>query len=173
MFLPKSKYTGPLYTPEGVYVYEDGSPFSGAFFITYDNKAYEGTGPAKAGSRIILKAVYLAQQAAMDLGKVSIYFPSPTDQDYERGTIKRYFVKDRRNSMIKEVDQVTFKKLRVVPVFTRLQITWKIIGPVADSKLNSYIVPGTEGINKKTVEDAEVQMRGIISYITDYTEFVK
>ena len=173
MFLPKSKYTGPLYTPEGVYVYEDGTPFSGAFFVTYDNKAYQGPTPQKAGARIKLKAVYLAEQAIENALDAEGFYLQPSDTDYQRGNIQRYFVQDIRNRNIKEVSKVGFKTAKKFPIYKTSEITWTIQGPVADSKINSYLVIGAENKNRQAVLDAKVDIQDIDKFITDFTEFVK
>lgn len=173
MYLPKSKYTGPLYTPEGVYVYEDGTPFRGAFFVTYKGEAFEGREPAKAGRRIKLKAVYLAEQAIDNALGAEGFYPQPDNADYNRGTFQRYFVQDVRNRNIKEVSRVGFKAAKKLPIYRAVEITWTLLGPVADSKINSYLVIGAESKNRQAVEKATAEIKDLESFITDFAEFVK
>jgi len=173
MYLPKSKYTGPLYTPEGLYVYEDGTPFSGAYFVTYKNEAYEGKFPAEAGSRIKLKVTYLAEQAIDNALAAEGFYPQPTSADYTRGTFQRYYIQDIRNRNIKEVSSIGFKTAKKLPIYRAVEITWTLSGPVADSKINSYLVIGAENKNRQAVQDATAQIRDLGRFITDFAEFVK
>jgi len=173
MFLPKSKYNGPLFTPEGVYVYEDGTPFSGAFFVTYKNEAYEGKSPAEAGRRIILKLTYLANQAIEDALETEQFYLQPTSADYERGTVVRYFAEDVRTSQIKEVSKISYKAASKLPIYKVAEIQWTIQGPVADTTINSYLVIGAENKNRQAVLDAKSKIQNIDQVLTDFAEFVK
>lgn len=172
MYLPKSKYTGPLYTPEGVYVYEDGTPFKGWFILTYRGEAYEGLSPQEAETKILLKAVYEAQNKIKVFQNSVLHYLEPADRDYRAGYVYRYFLKMKSSNVIKEVSKAGYSRINV-PFIEKVQITWNLTGPVDDTKIGSYIKEGAASKNKKVVEAAEQKMQGISQYITDYGEFVK
>lgn len=172
MYLPKSKYTGPLYTPEGVYVYEDGTPFKGWFILTYRAEAFEGLNPKEAGKKIVLKVEYDLRNQLDQAASNLLHYLEPTNKDYKKGFIKRYFIKVKANNSIKEVTRTAYKAT-TAPFLEKLEITWNLTGPVADSQIGSYIKEGAATKNKKEVEAAEQRMQGISQYITDYGEYVK
>jgi len=172
MYLPKSKYTGPLYTPEGVYVYEDGTPFKGWFILTYKVEAFEGKNPKEAGKKLILKVEYDLRNQVNQALSNTLHYLEPSERDYQKGTIQRYFTKVKANNSIKEVTRIAYNASNV-PYLERLEITWNLTGPVDDTKIGSYIREGAATKNKKVVEAAEGQMQGISQFLVDYGEYVK
>jgi len=54
-------------------------------------------------------------------------------------------------------------------VFEKTTITWKITGPINDSGSE----PGIEDTNRRLVNLAEREVKGITNYITNFTEFRK
>ena len=108
MYLPKSKYTGPLYTPEGIYVYEDGTPFKGWFILTYKAEAFEGTNPKEAGKKLLLKVEYDLKNQVNQALSNTLYYLEPSEKDYQKGTIQRYFIKVKASNSIKEVTRLAF-----------------------------------------------------------------
>ena len=172
MYLPKSKYTGPLYTPEGVYVYEDGTPFKGWFILTYKAEAFEGTNPKEAGRNILLKVEYDLRNQLDQVASNTLHYLEPTDKDYQKGFISRYFVKTKSNNLIKEVNRLAYRAA-TAPFLQRLEILWNLTGPVEDLQIGSYIKEGAATKNRKVIEAAEQQMQGISQYLIDYGEYVK
>lgn len=172
MYLPKSKYTGPLYTPEGVYVYEDGTPFKGWFIITYRAEAFEGLNPKEAGKKLLLKAEYDLRNQLNQASENLLHYLEPSQNDYTRGFIKRYFIKVKANNSIKEVTRVAYTATNA-PFLEKLEITWNLTGPVDDTQIGSYIKEGAATKNRRVVELAEEKLQGISQYLTDYGEYVK
>jgi hypothetical protein len=172
MYLPKSKYTGPLYTPEGVYVYEDGTPFKGWFILTYKAEAFEGVNPKEAGKKLVLKVEYDLRNNLDSAISNTLHYLEPSEKDYQKGTLKRYFVKNKVDNSIKEVTRVAYVAAKV-PYLERLEIDWNLTGPVADTQIGSYIKEGAATKNQRIVEQAEEKIQGISQYITDYGEYVK
>ena len=173
MYLPKSRYTGPLNTPEGVYVREDGTPFKGWFFIIYDGRAYEGKGPFEAKEQLKLKVVYDAEQKAQSVSELKKHYPAPSQQDYNVGTLRRYFVKRKVDNTIVEVNSSTYVRTGSLPFYEGIEITWNLTGPVEDIKYSSYTMEGAASKNKKVIEQAEQTFKGLSQYLTDLGEFVK
>lgn len=101
------------------------------------------------------------------------YFPNPSDEDYNRGVISRYYVKDLRTSKVREVRKEAYD-LDKNETFLRFGIiNWIIEGPKEDMYLNGYLVEGAVTKNRKTVESADKTLTGLKDYIKDYGQFVK
>jgi hypothetical protein len=65
-----------------------------------------------------------------NLPEISAYIPAPTEIEYKRGYIQRYFVQKSNdiNSYIFEVNKYNFASLQINPYFTIVAILWKISG---------------------------------------------
>jgi len=65
------------------------------------------------------------------VGKINTIIPKPTDLDYQRGYIKRYFVQktNDKSSSIYEIDDLGFTNFRYKPNLTVVSLKWRIKGP--------------------------------------------
>jgi hypothetical protein len=65
-----------------------------------------------------------------NLPEIVAYIPAPTEIEYKRGYIQRYFVQKSNdiNSYIFEVSKHSFTSLQINPYFTIVAILWKISG---------------------------------------------
>lgn len=68
--------------------------------------------------------------------KIVPYIPSPTDIDYKRGYIVRYFVQKANdiNSVIYEIRKKSTAKLSQNSFYNITSLDWRIIGDVDDVK---------------------------------------
>lgn len=59
------------------------------------------------------------------------FIPTPTEFDYKKGFIKRYFVQktNDKGSPITEVNATNFSKYKNNPYYTVAFLTWRIQGP--------------------------------------------
>lgn len=117
----------------------------------------------------------------VSLGKTtpSKFTPNPTEHDYNRGFLKRYFVQKRdRTQRIIEVSENQFRTLKVFgkglnPKFYKgFVINWKITGPRHD--IYNGKVPirnGVEDTNRNLLELYEQDYPGITEYLDDPLEF--
>lgn len=107
------------------------------------------------------------------------YKPSPTQRDYQRGFIKRYFAqKKNKTNQITEINRsqylshpnmLTGLNARLYRVF---EIDWKISGVRNDIYNGKVPVEiGVEDTNKNIIEIAERQYTGISDYLDDPLEF--
>jgi hypothetical protein len=101
------------------------------------------------------------------------YKPVITQNDARNGYVMRYFVKlANTNSLVTEVNKIQFQTLKNNPRFSTVEIRWKILGKKETTKTDSGIVnEGIADINKNEVLKADLTVRGVRSYIIDYTEF--
>ena len=99
------------------------------------------------------------------------HFPQPTDEDYHRGYIIRYFIKlkTNKNSSTLEVDESEYNKFSSENIvtgksfFQSVSLRWKIIG-----KRNDVIIGNT-----KTVEIKELLLPGISLRLGNRLQFWK
>jgi hypothetical protein len=99
--------------------------------------------------------------------------PKPDDSDYERGIMTRYFCRPtvRKSGEIKEISKETCSRLQKNPLYTTLEIIWKIGGPLEESKMDvtgKYEVDrSVKKANKATLKEAEKKMPGISAKLTN------
>jgi len=123
-YYPLTRIKTNLYTRGNEYVTEDGKPYTGRYYTTYDNKAFTGISPALGKSEVLIsfftdtphqESITTKKRAAAKLGPLESlpaaqaqsqdyfsaeltqlvpYYPTPLDSDYERGYFTRYFAKE-------------------------------------------------------------------------------
>lgn len=108
--------------------------------------------------------------------RISVYAYQviPTIEDYAIGYINRFFCKKRNELSIIEVNKQQYEDWESEQIDTVLyemiQIKWWISGNI-DDITNGIIKYGVRTKNKLIVVDAETKMPGMISYLTNYTQF--
>ena len=62
---------------------------------------------------------------------IKTHIPTPTDSDYGRGFIKRYFIQktNDKGSPIYEVSTNNIGKYKANPLYTAVELKWRIFGP--------------------------------------------
>jgi hypothetical protein len=62
---------------------------------------------------------------------IRTHIPDPTDSDYKRGYIARYFtqIANDTNSIIYEINSTTFSRLQTNPMYVVVSLKWRITGP--------------------------------------------
>lgn len=177
MFLPKSKYKGPFTAAGGdkeLLVKSTLKPFRGKYIVTYKNQYFEGETPQEAKRELILRTVFEEQEANKNkLEKPKAKVITPTEKDYKNKKFKRYFIKDTRSGRIIETDKSEYNKAKTLPAHSSLILEWYIKAPAKDTKYRGYIYYGAETRNRNALSEAEKQMRGLSSYLTDLAQFVQ
>jgi hypothetical protein len=123
-YFPLSRIKTNLYTRGTEYTTEDGAPYTGRYYITYDNKAFTGISPVLGTSEPLytfntnpshdssegmarrsqtrpgilepLPATQVLVSSVSDaqLTQLLPYYPAPLATDYARGYFTRYFAKE-------------------------------------------------------------------------------
>lgn len=101
------------------------------------------------------------------------YYPVPTEEDYQLGILRRYFLQDVRTTEIKEIDAETYKDIQNKGYYRRVKVEWNLKGPSADQTVNGYIYPGAEARNRDVVAQAEEVIPGISDVLKDLKQFVR
>jgi hypothetical protein len=96
---------------------------------------------------------------------VVTHLPSPTDFDYKRGYITRYFLQKANDfdSLIYEVKQSAMMKYAGNPFYTVVSLDWRIVGSTEDIKTS----------NSASLKLASAKMPKIALYLPNLIQFIK
>lgn len=99
------------------------------------------------------------------LSSIKTFIPNPTEDDYKRGYIERYFVQKANdiNSYIYEVNKKFYSDLQSNPFFLKTTVKWKIIG--TDEEIREA--------NFKSIKLASNDIKLISLYLPNYLQFKK
>lgn len=183
----------------------NGKPYKGKYYSTYDNRAFTGispeTGPSKPLERVIryqsapgLNNANLSDRSKIDLairsgvsstripGKPNNYYPSPTEEDYQRGYVIRYFTKkENEKGFIIEISKEEYNNIvngttdYDIRLYQVTQILWKITGPLRSVRTSQYnVTAGIIDTNQRLVETTNKNFFGLTEFIGgDYTKFAR
>jgi hypothetical protein len=181
----------------------NGVPYKGDYYATYDNKVYSGADPIVGPSEELIpitsyakNSTYLAEQILSpelkDLlakqtnltkhtGKEPLsYFPKPTQSDYDKGYIIRYFIKKiNSKGFVTEISPEEYDSflngtvLYDVSFYLVQDIFWKLTGNLNTKRYSQYdIREGIIDTNKRLVEAANIKFIGLVEFIGgEYAKF--
>jgi hypothetical protein len=184
----------------------NGSPYIGKYYITYDKRAFTGPHPEIGPNQLLQSVIdplsttmsinpnigpiinesiltnFEIQQQTPSFGGPISYYPQPTQDDYKKGYIIRYFTKKENDrGFITEISEDQYNSIvngtadfdiRLYQVIT---ILWKLTGPLNNTRKSQYnIIPGIIETNKRLTESANKNFLGIVEFIDgDYTKFAE
>lgn len=192
-------------TTNGAEFFLNGAPYSGKYYQTIDGEFYSGpdpqTGPSEKLSKINnyigtpgLDNIKLSFDSQKQLaiktnvqsnriqGQPGSFFPQPTEEDYIKGYITRYFTKkENEKGYIIEISRDEYNDIvngdtdydiRLYQVTT---ILWKLTGPLNNTRKSQYnVIPGIIETNRRLTESANKNFLGIVEFIGgDYTKFAR
>ena len=103
--------------------------------------------------------------------------PSPTENDYNLGFIRRYFIRriNDENGFIFEIDENEYQKYLTNPFFESATIKWRISGPIEIKyKDNGEIDDkGVKNSNKTAINIASEKLKNIGLYLPNILQFYK
>lgn len=101
--------------------------------------------------------------------------PTPTDKDYETGSIKRFFVQKNtsENFPIVEVDIVQFQDFLTNSFFKTALILWRISGEVESSGTKEDYMMGVREYNQNSINNVKSKMNQIELVLNNPLEFYK
>lgn len=202
-YLPKRLVNTNLYTFGGEYIDPStGKPYEGPYHELFSGQSFSGKNINSPNKKLIIPNPNLSQQPPQQVSSIignqynplnpinqnlykygadpESYFPTPTGQDYRRGTITRYFAK-RRNAQpleIREISETAFNSISSqdgrynYAIWEVISLFWKISGPIRDSKDQYGVLKaGITDTNERLREQANQQMRGIKGYLSDLIQF--
>jgi N-formylglutamate amidohydrolase len=97
--------------------------------------------------------------------KTKTFIPSPTDDDYKRGYITRYFVQktNDKNAPIIEVNSKGYSNYNNNPFYTTSSLDWVVVGEVSL----------VEESNLKSIRFASQKLKALTFYLQNLTQFLK
>jgi hypothetical protein len=198
-YYPKNKITVSLYTKGNEFLL-NGKPYIGAYYKTFDGKIFTGANPVIGSSQELQAAPdnkkekypninikggilldsntekYIKNPNIKNLDSYQIppqYYLQPTDSDYAKGYIMRYFAKKRNDiGYVIEISKDTYLSLQLKNseydyiTYQAIDLFWQITGPLKDTRENrQYKISGIIDTNKRLVETKDKSFRGLIEYI--------
>lgn len=204
-YYPASKIIPNLNSETENYFTAKGEPYNGPYYITYDGKAFSGPNPQTGPNEPLIKGIYLDQSPFLQdstlserlkqdfikktgikvnrlQGKPTPYYPSPTEADYRKGYVIRYFTKkENERGYVVEISEQEYNEIvngtadYDISIYQTTKILWKITGPLNSQRQSQYnIIPGIIDTNKRLTETANKTFLGITEFIDgDYTKFAR
>ena len=194
---------GDLYTLSGI-------PYRGLYYETYDGRAFTGSSPEIGPSEPLEKIpIFLSapginnqnlptklkkdiarktgvQQSTSNStripGQPNTYYPQPTEQDYKKGYVIRYFTKkENERGFITEISQDEYNSIvngtadYDISIYQTTTILWKLTGPLRSKRESQYnIIPGIFETNQRLTEKANLTFLGIVDFIGgEYAKYAR
>ena len=183
----------------------NGVPYSGKYYKTIDGEFYSGPNPETGPSeRLIEVKTYqgtpglntlnipynLQQSIAAKTNVISTriprkpnsHQPQPTEEDYTKGYLIRYFTKKENEAgFIIEISQDEYNDIvngnadYDIKLYQVTTILWKLTGPLNNMRTSQYnVIPGIIDTNQRLTEAANKNFLGIVDFIGgDYTKFAR
>jgi len=87
------------------------------------------------------KDIAKSKLVEFSLPTIHTFVPSPTEKDYKRGYITRYFIQKSNDSAgyIYEISNVDYSKFAFSPFFTQTLLDWRIVGTDEEIKQSNFI----------------------------------
>ena len=178
-YIPKGSYRKAKSTNGNEFVeLISKEPYKGFYIEDSKGKFYGGKTPQENGPELIEVKRNEALFKKLGIGLVGLvggfFSRKPTQSERDNGVLQRYFLQDRNNKKITEVDKETYLQAQKELVNTNFaQADWIIKGPAENKMFGNYPYEGAESKNKKTIQALESQMKGISTFITDYKYLVE
>jgi hypothetical protein len=203
-YVPKNMVNQNLYTNGGEFTDPStGKAYQGYYHQYYSGDIFSGKGPTDANRKRLSStppntkiaqnnvaptrqnlAYQQAKPSDQEIYKFGLtpepYYPQPTQNDYQKGALVRYFAKKRNQtpSLIIEIDKATHDDLRSqrgkynYALWSVTSLYWKITGPIKDSKDKFGVLKaGISDTNERIVNKTDIEFRGIKGYLSDLIQF--
>jgi hypothetical protein len=178
-YVPKGKYKKAKHTSGGEFVTTlDKEPYKGYYIEIYGGQYRAGTTPEDNGAELtkLASSISTIKKILPVVASLAAGFfgRKLTKRESDSGVVKRYFIQNRVNNKIQEVDEPTYNAAKKeLPNRVFVQVDWNVKGPAEDKMFGQYKYEGTESKNKKAIQDLEKQIPGISTFITDYKYLVQ
>lgn len=176
-----------LYTDGGQYYYEN----SVTEYVGYYNTelsagasepvVYSGRSSSKESFRLVPipeDIVRYKNAGGKDVSdELVIIQPSPTTQDYKRGWFNRYFARKTNDTTAQyyEIDKDQYDKIRnkMMPLYTAVQLRWKISGRISDivNASGDIVEPGVSDTNNRSIKLVAFQHPNLVFRLQNLIEF--
>lgn len=173
MWVPKMKFLSGLFARLGLFTLPNGASYEGPYHQNELGQFMTGDSPSPDSQVLIENPEELTDDQIQDLEFFSSIENLPTPEDYKTGFMNRYFLKNTITGKIIEVDENFYNKdSRSQELYIqKLILKWVISKPVKDIFNQGYVFEGAATRNQKAVMKANLEMKGIINYIVNYSQF--
>lgn len=168
MSLPKSKYSQPKHTPGKEFTL-NGKVYIGWYITTFKGENY--TGKYFDNNSKLLTPI--TTTSAVENYQFIEQLVEPTSNDLKKGFWQRYFIQKNSTLKIIEVDKLRYLDFEKVSGFKRGTLKWVTKGPAENQSINGYTYFGASHVNKVNTQALESTVKGITTYIKDYSQFVE
>lgn len=146
-------------------------PYKGFYIEDLKGNFYGGSTPQENGPELQKIDIPKSPEKQAPMG--GFFVNKVTQSERESGVLKRYFIQDKNNNKITEVDKQTHLQAQNNLVNTNFaQADWIVEGPAEDKIFNGFPFEGAESKNKKTINALESKIPGISTFVTDYKYLV-
>lgn len=100
--------------------------------------------------------------------------PKPTEKDYKRGYVKRYFVQKANDNRapITEVSATKFAQIVTNAFYKQVKLRWRIVGPLNDYEdEEGNLKKGVYTSNKRSIEEHLKIMPSLKNRLVHLEEF--
>ena len=170
MYLPKSKYSKPIYSRGDSLYLPSGKAYTGWYFETYNDKYYTGKTPTRTSQELVKEVHTDAFNPAKRFTNDLII---PTELNYKDGYITRYFLQDKRTKSIIEAKKKKYLELKKFQYIQSIKVKWNLTAPAENINEGPYVFFGSASKNKELILDAEKTIEGLSNSINNYGQFVK
>lgn|SRR5574344_102614 len=179
MFLPKSKYTVKQAKP-GEYVQSDGTEYVGPIMETYTEEVFAGENPLDTTGKL---TSVVETDADLPTKTIHMIKRIPTEEEYTKGSMVRYFCQDLRSLKVVEVLEKEYREGVVSDskTYNYVSGSWILTGSLEDKTYKiqnfrvEYVVPGVRSKNQKEIGRLEELVPGISSsgVLSNPAQFVR
>jgi hypothetical protein len=208
-YYPSFAITANLNTQGAEFVL-NGQNYSGSYYETYDGRAFTGPNPEQGPNQELQRIPYYASAPGLDNlnlsarrkrqiaetiavgestttnpripGQPNSYYPQPTEQDYKKGYVIRYFTKkENERGFVTEISQDEYNSIVNgtadfdISIYQTTTILWKLTGPLKSTRQSQYnIIPGIIDTNQRLTESANRTFLGIVDFVGgEYSKFAR
>jgi len=104
------------------------------------------------------------------------HYPTPSDEDYIKGIIGRYFIqrRDTPGSAIVEIDAQRFNEYTNSVYYKVVPLKWRITGNLEDTYTNQgALIPSVIRSNQMAIKEAEKELPELNLYLVNPKQFYR
>jgi hypothetical protein len=104
------------------------------------------------------------------------HYPNPSNEDYIRGIINRYFIqrRDTPGSIIVEIDAQRFNEYTSSVYYKVVSLKWRISGNLEDTYTNQgALIPSVIRSNQMSIKEAEKELPELNLYLVNSKQFYR
>lgn len=196
-YYPKSRIIENRQANQGEFTLPNGQEYIGPYYTTFNGQSFTGANPFTLNSRPLIPIIQNTTGVVLNnnvntfntLNPLNLslidptpFLPSPTEEDYKKGKITRYFARQRNGTQFKimEINKETFDALNNrskglnTSLWKTISIFWQISGPERTQVVNGIRrQAGIIDTNQRIIDNAEKNFIGIKQYLTDLKQFAR